>query len=228
MGRLKVLFCAYRDWGKDIHQYSNHFIKEEMSNLLDENGMDLCTSQKDLDQLDTSKYDLLFFIGWSEIIPEKLTKKRNCICLHPSKLPQYRGGSPIQNQIIDGIKESAITFFIMDEGLDTGNILHQVPLSLEGDLKDIFSRIINSSYYVIANIIYDLKSKGTLNSYPQKEILKPKKRRTPKMSEITLKELSQSTAEDLHNKIRCLQDPYPNAYITCKDGTKLYITKSHL
>lgn len=227
MGRMKVLFCAYRDWGKRIYQYANHYILEEMRDIPNYN-MELCVSSKELAKTDTSKYDLIFFIGWSDMIPSTLTQKRNCICLHPSKLPEYRGGSPLQNQIMDGIKTSAITFFIMDEGMDTGEIIYQIPLDLSGNLDDIFSRIVNSSYYVIGDIINEKASSGSLKTKPQNKLLPAKKRRTPSMSEITQKELSELTAEDLYNKIRCLQDPYPNAYIICKDGSKLYITGAHL
>ena len=53
------------------------------------------------------------------------------------------------------------------------------------------------------------------------------KRRTPKQSEITFEELSRSNAKDIYNKIRALQDPYPNAFLRFKDGSKLYLTKSH-
>ena len=37
------------------------------------------------------------------------------------------------------------------------------------------------------------------------------------MSEITINEIKKSTAEDLYNKVRALQNPYPNAYIKCKE-----------
>ena len=38
---------------------------------------------------------------------EEIVKLNNCICLHESNLPKFRGGSPIQNQIIKGIKKTA-------------------------------------------------------------------------------------------------------------------------
>ena len=52
------------------------------------------------------------------------------------------------------------------------------------------------------------------------------KRRKPEESEIFIEDFNTLTAEQIHDKIRCLQDPYPNAFITCKDGTKLYLKKS--
>jgi len=216
---MKIVCCTYRDWAKEIYSFlektfeEHSFImisKEEYSEkiIYDENP------------------DLILWYGWSWIIPHNILKKYYSIMLHPSPLPKYRGGSPIQNQIIKGETTSAVTLFKMDGGIDTGDIIYQEVLSLEGDLKDIFKRI---SYIGI-----DLSVK-MLNNFPNL-ILTPQdnskstyfKRRTPEQSEITLEELRGSTSKDLYNKIRALQDPYPNAFINCKDGTKLYLTKSHL
>ena len=46
------------------------------------------------------------------------------------------------------------------------------------------------------------------------------------MSEINTEDFNHYTAEELHDKIRALQSPYPNAYIKCKDGTKLFLLES--
>ena len=62
--------------------------------------------------------------------------------LHPSPLPKYRGGSPIQNQIINGEKKSAVTIFKINNILDGGDIYYQKKISLEGSLNEIFDRII--------------------------------------------------------------------------------------
>ena len=48
------------------------------------------------------------------------------------------------------------------------------------------------------------------------------------MSEIRLDDFKNCTSKQLHDKIRALQDPYPNAYIRCKDGKKLFLTESRL
>jgi hypothetical protein len=48
------------------------------------------------------------------------------------------------------------------------------------------------------------------------------------MSEIHIDDFSNYTAIQLYDKIRSLQDPYPNAYIQCKDGTILYLLKARI
>jgi methionyl-tRNA formyltransferase len=55
------------------------------------------------------------------------------ICFHPSLLPKYRGGSAIPWQIIKGERESGVTIFWVDEGIDTGPILLQRKVTIDPD-----------------------------------------------------------------------------------------------
>ena len=73
--------------------------------------------------------------------------------LHPSKLPDFAGGSPLQNQIIRNIKKSAITLFVMSKKIDQGNIIAQKMIMLTGELRDIFNRIIKTGTLLSLNII---------------------------------------------------------------------------
>lgn len=111
----------------------------------------------------------------------------------------------------------------MGKGLDDGDIISQSIFSLEGDIKDIFKRIsdlgFSSTFDIISNGYFLRKQ-----DHKQATICK---RRKPCDSEITIDEITNNTAEYLHNKIRMLTDPYPNAYIKCKDGTKLFLIKSY-
>ena len=142
---MKIAYYGYRDWSISI--FSKLDIEEKY-----------LISNKDYDILEFIKPDLVFFIGWSHIIPNILIDKYKCICLHPSPLPKYRGGSPIQNQIINGEVDSAVTFFIMDQGLDTGDIIYQSYISLNGKLDDIFKNIELIGIKDINKIITDYKN----------------------------------------------------------------------
>jgi methionyl-tRNA formyltransferase len=227
MDRINILYCSYREWANDILSYTKHFLVEEYKQL--NVNIVHVSSTAALMQEKLDDYDLIFFIGWSELIPDEIVSNNYCICLHPSPLPKYRGGSPIQHQIINGDYDSAISFFIMDSGIDTGDILYQVPIQLDGELSDIFAKIINVSYPVICSIIRDYNVNKVLNGVPQNhDIATSLKRRTKKMSEIYVTDFEQYTAIQLYDKIRSLQDPYPNAFIRCKDDTILYITKAKI
>ncbi len=52
--------------------------------------------------------------------------------VHPSLLPKYRGAAPLVWPILDGETETGISIMLVDEGMDTGDVLYQTRLSLEG------------------------------------------------------------------------------------------------
>ena len=144
--------------------------------------------------------------------------------LHPSPLPKYRGGSPIQNQIINGEKLGAVSLFRMNKGLDKGDLYQQLTMSLDGSLEDIFQRISILGFSATCNIIvgnYSLSSQDHSKSTYFK-------RRLPHESEITLSEIQNKPAEYLYNKIRMLADPYPNSYIKTIDQKKLVIKSAEI
>ena len=109
-----VWFCAYRDWALDV------FTEVQMSFP----NMKLIKDNKEFQDKQKlfKKDDIIFFIGWSWILPKDIVEKYKCICLHPSPLPKYRGGSPIQNQVVRGESDSAVSFFRMTDKLDAGDI----------------------------------------------------------------------------------------------------------
>ena len=158
---------------------------------------------------------LIFFPDWSWIIPNEIVQKYQCICFHESNLPKFRGGSPIQNQIIRGVKNTKTSSFIMNEKLDAGDILLQKDLSLEGSLDDIFSRMISNDYFLINKII-----NGKFKKQKQTGKITTYKRRKPKESELISLDFSKKY---LYDFIRMLADPYPNAFI--KIGKKKIIFK---
>ncbi|MBS7298468.1 MAG: methionyl-tRNA formyltransferase [Eubacteriales bacterium] len=75
--------------------------------------------------LEELKPDIIVVVAYGRILPEYVLKypKYGCINMHASKLPKYRGAAPIQRAVIDGETETAATVMLMDEGLDTGDIL---------------------------------------------------------------------------------------------------------
>ena len=166
--------------------------------------------------------------GWSWMIPARIREIAPCLVLHPSPLPKYRGGSPIQNQILDGVTKSAVSIFIASERLDAGDILAQEAISFEGYLQVIVDRITDVGTRVTIDIL-DGMVEGRVSGVPQEDSQATVyRRRHPAMSEITLDEIKTCSAEYLYNKIRCLQEPYPEAFIVCGDGKKLYVTAAHL
>lgn len=170
------------------------------------------------------KADVLLIYGWSWFIPKEIFEKYLTLILHTSPLPKYRGGSPLQHQIMAGEKTSAVTIFKAGGGLDSGPIYGQTPFSLDGSLDQIFKRIIDKGTSTTLKVLGGIAN-GTLKPMPQDPLKATTfKRRKPQESELTVKDFQTKTSDELYNFIRALADPYPNAYIVCKDGKKLFFT----
>ena len=220
---INIIICGYRDWAHQL------YMEVRSDFTLFPNYHVMYVDDKDyLDEVLTRpNYEptYIFFIGWSWLVDEDIIKNYKCICLHPSSLPKYRGGSPLQHQIINGETESAITLFEMDNGIDTGDIIFQKEFSLLGDLQDILNRISNMGSAAVIDIIKNGYTSVVKQDEKEATLYK---RRKPKMSEIKLEDFKEKTAEELFNKIRALQHPYPNAFVICKDGTKLFLTNASM
>lgn len=70
--------------------------------------------------------DFIIVAAFGQILPKSILDIAPCINLHASLLPQYRGASPVQQSLLNGDKKSGVTSMLMDEGLDTGDILEMV------------------------------------------------------------------------------------------------------
>ena len=214
---MKNILCiGYREWALRIY--------DKIAQNYNDGDVTIIASRDEYSDTFVKEYnpDFILFYGWSWIVSEHIISNYKCIMLHPSKSPKYRGGTPIQNQIIRGEKNSAVTLFLMNEKMDSGPILFQEPISLSGSLDDIFNRIEELGYkgtmQYLSNPIEGVKQIEEEATYFS--------RRTEKQGEITLKELNEQTSEYIYNKIRMLQDPYPNAYLKTSDGKKIFIIKA--
>jgi len=81
------------------------------------------------------KPEAIVVAAYGEILAKELLEipPRGAINLHASLLPKYRGAAPIEWAIIRGERETGITTFLMDEGMDTGDILVQRRVPIEDD-----------------------------------------------------------------------------------------------
>ncbi len=210
---MRIILIGYRDWA--INAFS-HFKDLQIINSNEH-------LNNFLNSLNSNEELCLIFVGWSEIIKLEILSKFICICLHPSDLPRFRGGSPIQNQKINGIKKTKLTAFRMNSKIDQGPIILKTDINLDGHMKEIFSSLEKATIKIIQKII-DNPNKSFLRGNIQDESKATfYKRRIPQESEITLNELSSLPAEKLYQKICALEDPYPNAFIKTIDNRKIFL-----
>lgn len=215
---INVIFCGYRTWAMKI-------FAEKYKNV---NVVSVITSKEQFDQsinvFNPDAIDVIVFCGWSWIIKPEVYNSFLCVGIHPSDLPNYRGGSPIQHQIIDGIKETKISLITLADGdVDSGKIWLKEPVSFRGDsMNQVFDNIADSSIRLL-NTFFDNFSNIVPHSQKINEGFS-RKRRCPSDSKITCKMIEEWPFEKLYDFIRSLTDPYPNAYFENNNGERLYIT----
>jgi methionyl-tRNA formyltransferase len=124
--------------------------------LLKANNIKFVRQRNDLthDLLETFKPDYVLFTHWHWLVEDSIHQNYDCVVFHAAPLPYGRGGSPIQNLILNGYKSTPVCAIKMIDELDAGPIYSMVEVSLEGSLEEIFIRI-NS---VINEIIFNLVS----------------------------------------------------------------------
>ena len=209
----RFLFFAYREWALNIfNQISSNNFDDEFILITSKNS---CTKEF----INKVNPNVIFFYGWSWIVPSSIIDNYICLCLHPSKLPKYRGSTPIHNQIISGEEKSAVSIFKMDAGLDTGSIYYQKSFLLDGYLDDILDNITALGCKGTWKFIEDYKNNCcvffTKQDHSKATVCK---RRTPKESEIKPEDFLKHDSKYFFNMVRSLQAPYPECYIKCKTG----------
>lgn len=147
----------------------------------------------------------IFIQHWSYLIDKGIYEKYECIVFHMTDLPFGRGGSPLQNLIVRGLKETKISAIRVNSGIDTGDIYTKETLSLEGTAKEIFERATPIIQKMIIKII-----DGIIEPKPQ--VGEPVIFRRRKSEDSNLSFLQE--LEQVYDYIRMLDcEGYPNAYV---------------
>jgi len=82
-----------------------------------------------------TKPDFIVVAAFGQILPKNILDIAPCINLHASILPQYRGASPVQQSLLNGDEKSGVTSMLMEEGLDTGDILETVEFVIPEEMR---------------------------------------------------------------------------------------------
>ena len=92
-------------------------------------GEDICSQLSDL------SIDAMVVVAYGLLLPEKVLAipRYGCLNIHPSRLPKWRGATPIQSALLAGEKSTAVTIIQMDPGMDSGPIIRQCDVSIEDD-----------------------------------------------------------------------------------------------
>ena len=88
-----------------------------------------------LDALRADAPDVLVVVAYGEILPPRVLSLSIVapVNLHFSLLPRFRGASPVQTALLEGVRETGVTTIVMDEGMDSGAVLLQRPEPVRPD-----------------------------------------------------------------------------------------------
>ena len=169
------------------------------------------------------RIDWLFIIGWSQIAsPEVLdVPRKGIIGAHPTLLPVGRGRAAVPWAIIKGLDKTGVTFFKMDEGVDTGPILDQyeIPLSPLETATELYAKVNEAHVQLIRQIWPKLKSDAVLGQVQDEDQASYWVGRTPEDGEL----YKSMTLKEVDRLVRATTRPYPGAYIMLDSSTKLNI-----
>jgi methionyl-tRNA formyltransferase len=162
--------------------------------------------------------DVIFCFGWSSLIKEIIfnTAPMGVIGYHPALLPNNRGRHPIIWALALGLQETGSSFFFMDTGADTGDIVSQktIPISPVDNAMTLYDKIIEIAMSQIVELLPQLINK-TYKRIPQVWGSGNSWRKRIKIDgQIDFR----MAAKDIINLTRALYKPYAGAHIVMPTG----------
>ncbi len=148
----------------------------------------------------------IFFLHWSWKVPQEIVEEVECVCFHMTDVPYGRGGSPLQNLIVRGHRDTKLTALRMTGELDAGPVYLKNDLCLEGGAEEIYIRASALSVKMVQQIVQD-----EIRPLPQTGEVVNFVRRKPEESRIG----NLDSLERLHDFIRMLDaEGYPRAFLS--------------
>ncbi|MBT6007694.1 MAG: methionyl-tRNA formyltransferase [Rhodobacterales bacterium] len=149
--------------------------------------------------------EFIFFPHWSWIIPQEIFTTFDCVIFHMTDLPYGRGGSPLQNLVVRGHKDTMMSALKCEAEMDAGPIYLKMPLSLNGSAEQILKRASS----LIEKMIVEIVKKKPIPHAQQGEVVEFKRRKPEDGNLAGLTELDQ-----IYDYIRMLDgEGYPPAFL---------------
>jgi len=206
--------------------YLDRLSKETGTPLLKINHVN---DQETIAALREHEIDWLFIIGWSQIASKEVLDTPNfgAIGAHPTLLPVGRGRAAVPWAILKGLDKTGVSFFQMDEGVDTGLILGQEVIDLgEEETATLLYDKVNNAHETLIKNIWPLLVNGTLKGVKQDESKATYwEGRKPEDGRIDTNTMSKL---DVDRLVRATTRPYPGAYLELTEELKKVIWRGSL
>lgn len=167
--------------------------------------------------------DYLFTLGWSQIFKKQfiLAFKEAVVGTHPSKLPYGRGRAPVPWTILEDLDKTAVSFFKIDLGIDTGKLILQKMIPLPNrpyamDLYNLIAKNLGTGFLELYNKIINNEA-FTFNVQSSRGVtLRGKRSVNDGLINFN------SNVEDIDKLIRAVSEPFPGAYCYYKDNKIIF------
>ena len=195
----------------DLHDFcSSHNI-----NVIDTTNVN---SEETISKLKRERPHYLFTLGWSQIFKKDFIAcfSEFVVGTHPSKLPHGRGRAPLPWTILEGLEKSAVSFFKIDTGVDTGKLIFQREFKIPPRtyVKELYTKVAKELGYGFHDIYKYIVNKETISFLTQDEKgVTVRGKRTPSDGFIDFN----STIHSMETLVRAVSEPYPGAYCYYKD-----------
>jgi methionyl-tRNA formyltransferase len=175
--------------------------------------IDDINSEENISWIKSLKPDIIFCFGWSSLIKKDLLTlaPMGVIGYHPAKLPQNRGRHPLIWALALGLPQSASTFFFMDEGADSGDILSQKDFEIldTDDAKILYKKVVDIALKQIEEFIPQLENKTFQRIKQNHSLANTWRKRGNADGKIDFRMSSIA----IYNLVRALTHPYIGAHI---------------
>lgn len=165
-----------------------------------------------VDWIDSVRPDVIFCLGWSSLIKEKILNipKKGVVGYHPAELPYNKGRHPQIWAMVLGLEYTASTFFLMDQGSDTGEIIAQlkVKIEFEDNAKSVYEKLIKTAKVQLIEILTQLIDDSLIKIPQDKSLGNHWRKRSRFDGRIDWRMRS----VDIYNLVRALSHPYPGAH----------------
>lgn len=184
-------------------------------------------AQETIDWVKSLAPDVIFCLGWSRLIKSELLQLAplGVIGYHPAALPKNRGRHPLIWALVLGLEKTASTFFFMDEGVDSGDIMSQqeIIISDVDDAQTLYNKVIETGKKQLLEMIPALNS-GQYQRIPQQDSRANLwRKRGIQDGKIDWR----MSAKSIHNLARGLTRPYIGAHFL-KDGQNYKVWKTRV
>ena len=147
----------------------------------------------------------IFFLHWNWLVPEFIWSQYECVCFHMTDVPYGRGGSPLQNLIVRGHKDTVLTALRMVDEMDAGPVYTKRPLPLDGTAHEIYMRASKLSFEIIDWMVASEPAPVAQSGHPV--IFK---RRKPTQSKLPIA----GSMRQVYDHVHMLDAPtYPHAFV---------------